>query len=215
MFYVCTSCNLSRNVKTLCIDTYCVIKEKINKTNLQLSVQLPHICIPFLRPVFSETLCYSLFSCSGYPAFRLSFSSNNITYRISNTISLSSYFLWSPGVNSTDTHNLQSDCNCAACVELVQTLSPCEAVVANVSRQLFGNTTRQRLRGENQLASPDPRCRPQAVSFSRADKTLQLRCHVRFSLHVNRALFTSVGDVRAASWRHAHALRTRISSTAT
>lgn len=90
-------------------------------------------------------------------------------------------------------------------------VSPCEAAVADGSGHFTGHTTRQRLLGEQQLSSLDPGCRPKTVSFSRTDKTLQLRCHHRFSLHVNRSVFTSVIDARAASWRRT-CVRTRTGS---
>lgn len=70
--------------------------------------------------------------------------------------------------------------------------SPCVAVVADISDQFVGHTAAQRLGGVHQLSPSDAGCRPQTVTLSRADKTLQFRCHSRFSLHVNWAVFTSV-----------------------
>ena len=59
-------------------------------------------------------------------------------------------------------------------------VSPCEAVMADVSGQFVGHTACQRLAGVHQLSSLDPSCRPQTVTLPRTDKTLQLRCHSRF-----------------------------------
>lgn len=61
-------------------------------------------------------------------------------------------------------------------------VSPCEAVVADISGTFVGHTARQRLGEVHQLAPLDPGCRPQTVTLSRTDKTLQLRCHSRLFL---------------------------------
>lgn len=61
-------------------------------------------------------------------------------------------------------------------------VSPCEAVVADISALLGGHAVRQRLGDVDQLPLTDPDCRPQTITFAGTDEALQLRGH--FHIHV-------------------------------
>lgn len=56
-------------------------------------------------------------------------------------------------------------------------VSPCEALVADISALFLGHTVGQRLGGKHQLPLLDPGCRPQPITFPRTDEPLQLRSH--------------------------------------
>lgn len=56
-------------------------------------------------------------------------------------------------------------------------VSPCEALVADISALFLGHTVGQRLGDKHQLPLLDPDCSPQPITFPRTDEPLQLRSH--------------------------------------
>lgn len=66
-------------------------------------------------------------------------------------------------------------------------VSPCEALVADISTLAAGHAVCQRLSHVHQLPLPDPHCRPQTIAFAGTDEALQLWSH--FPIHVNPSVY--------------------------
>lgn len=65
----------------------------------------------------------------------------------------------------------------------IPSVSPCEALVADIPALLVGHAAPQRFGDVHQFPLPDPDCRPQTITFAGTDEPLQLRGH--FPIHVN------------------------------
>lgn len=73
-------------------------------------------------------------------------------------------------------------------------------MVADSSALLLGHTVRQRLGDIHQLPLFYPDCRPQTITFTGADETLQLRGHFP-SMWMPSAVYIRI-HVHFAQWRH-------------